>query len=582
VSSAFRRRLAFAPLVVAAIAGLGMRPAGAGQPQSSGSATLILIDHASFEELLSIPQVRALAGVGGAALLSSPVPLRDALDAADLGTLPVRIVDLGSVQGTGGSVERTRLIAAGSAIEAALPRPARVGSRPELVIVATPSPSAAMARAKDDLTGIVIATAPGTSLADLVRSPASGGGSIPTLTSGSTRRSGVVASVDVVPTIESFLGRDVGDAATITRDPAAAPFDLHRRYLAYRRMAVPVQVGAAISLAIAGLFSVGVLALGDRAPVRLRRSGALASFSVLPLALALLLVGHLPALSYATVVPAIAVSTVAAAVAVGLLERRRGMTAAAGIAGLVVLGSLAAEAALGWTAALTPFLGGGELDGGRFYGLPNVDIGLLLGASVFVAAWIGTPLAGAAVIAGAGLLAGLPWTGSNLGGAITLFAGAGLWFAIRERGRLGFAEAGVGLVAAGAGMAAIIAVHRYLSTFPTHITYFAEGESGGLVGTVLHRLQVGVDLIAANPFALIPVAGVPVCLWIVLRPPGPIREGLERTPVWRQAILVILAASVVAYVANDSGAAALGLGFGTGLGALLFVSLLSRPAMMDA
>jgi hypothetical protein len=102
------------------------------------------------------------------------------------------------------------------------------------------------------------------------------------------------------------------------------------------------------------------------------------------------------------------------------------------------------------------------------------------------------------------------------------------------------------------------------------------------VGTVLHRLRVGVDLIAANPFALIPVVGVPVCLWIVLRPPGPIREALERTPVWREAILAILAASVVAYVANDSGAAALGLGFGTGLGALLFVSLLSRPAMMDA
>jgi hypothetical protein len=35
------------------------------------------------------------------------------------------------------------------------------------------------------------------------------------------------------------------------------------------------------------------------------------------------------------------------------------------------------------------------------------------------------------------------------------------------------------------------------------------------------------------------------------------------------------------YAANDTGAAALGLGFGTALGALLFVSLRDRPWMMD-
>jgi hypothetical protein len=52
-------------------------------------------------------------------------------------------------------------------------------------------------------------------------------------------------------------------------------------------------------------------------------------------------------------------------------------------------------------------------------------------------------------------------------------------------------------------------------------------------------------------------------------------------PGWREALLTILFGSVVAYVANDTGAAALGLGFGTALGALLFVSLRDRPWMMD-
>ena len=35
-----------------------------------------------------------------------------------------------------------------------------------------------------------------------------------------------------------------------------------------------------------------------------------------------------------------------------------------------------------------------------------------------------------------------------------------------------------------------------------------------------------------------------------------------RLPGWREALMTILLGSVVAYVANDSGAAALGLGFG--------------------
>jgi hypothetical protein len=35
-------------------------------------------------------------------------------------------------------------------------------------------------------------------------------------------------------------------------------------------------------------------------------------------------------------------------------------------------------------------------------------------------------------------------------------------------------------------------------------------------------------------------------------------------------------------VANDSGAAAIGLGFGTALGGLLYVSLTDAPAKMEA
>jgi hypothetical protein len=131
-----------------------------------------------------------------------------------------------------------------------------------------------------------------------------------------------------------------------------------------------------------------------------------------------------------------------------------------------------------------------------------------------------------------------------------------------------------------AGTAVVLAAHRFLASSPTHITRFVEGESGGILDSFVHRLQVGFDLIARNPFALIPVVGVPLCLLAVLRPPPALRPTFERRPAWRDALLTILAASVVAYVVNDSGAAALGLGFGSGLAGILYVSLLDPPGMM--
>ncbi|HKE54690.1 MAG TPA: hypothetical protein VKC55_07960, partial [Actinomycetota bacterium] len=112
-----------------------------------------------------------------------------------------------------------------------------------------------------------------------------------------------------------------------------------------------------------------------------------------------------------------------------------------------------------------------------------------------------------------------------------------------------------------------------------------EEQAGGLGGVFErfgNRLQVGLVLIARNPFALIPVLGLPVTIVAVLWPPRSLRPGLLRSPAWRDAILVTLLAGVVAYVVNDSGPAAAGFAFGLGLGGLLGVSLLSEAGKMEA
>jgi hypothetical protein len=180
------------------------------------------------------------------------------------------------------------------------------------------------------------------------------------------------------------------------------------------------------------------------------------------------------------------------------------------------------------------------------------------------------------------LFAGLPYLGANLGGGVSLFAAAGLWLAFRERERLGlWRSIGVFVGVTALGAVVILAAHA-ISPFETHVTRFEEqaGGLGGVFEKFGERLQVGFDLIARNPFALIPVLGLPIAIAAVLRPPTPLRPSLQRSPAWRDAILVTLLAGVVAYLVNDSGPAAAGFAFGLGLGGLLGVSLLSEAGKM--
>ena len=141
--------------------------------------------------------------------------------------------------------------------------------------------------------------------------------------------------------------------------------------------------------------------------------------------LALLLVGHLPTLSYASVLPVFVGVSAVAGVVLARVADRSGVGVALAWAGGIGLGGLVLESLVGWTAAFAPMLGGSQLDGARFFGLPNAFLGLALGGAVLLAARIRSVFAGASLIAAAGLWAGAPWFGSDIGGAITLLAAAG-------------------------------------------------------------------------------------------------------------------------------------------------------------
>ncbi|HEX5626458.1 MAG TPA: hypothetical protein VFY08_00405 [Actinomycetota bacterium] len=540
------------------------------QTEDQRSALVVLVPGAGFDDLMAIPDLASLARAGGAGLLVNPD------DVVEFGGSP-------HLRG-----ETRNVLVAGTSLQALVERTRLAGFADDelLVIVIGADPSSGSAE-KDigniglgpEIGGVVVAEGTPETLFPETGEQGS-------LTSDSTRRDGVVTGGDVRATLIEYLGRaplvsgDVPTGSPIEIIPGPPPFELHESYLAQRRMYVPIGTAGGIYLAIVGLGAIAALALGNHVPRNVRRIFGWGCLSVAALATALLAAGHLPDLTYATVVPFVALVTVFGTLAFAPLEHRDVLLIPAGL-GIALLAYFAVEAVLAWTAALTPFVGGSELDGGRFYGLPNAFIGLLIGASLWIAQRLRS-LAGFALLVAVALFAGLPYLGANLGGGVSLFAAAGLWLAIRERERLGLWRGiGVFVGVTALGAAVILAAHA-VSPFETHVTRFEE-QAGGLAGVFEKfgdRLQVGFDLIARNPFALIPVLGLPIAIAAVLRPPTPLRPSLQQSPAWRDAILVTLLAGIVAYLVNDSGPAAAGFAFGLGLGGLLGVSLLSEAGKM--
>jgi hypothetical protein len=437
---------------------------------------------------------------------------------------------------------------------------------PVLVIVLSASPSAASATDGDELGTVIAAWGDPAELLEATGEPHA-------LTSDSTRRAGVVADVDPAATVAEWLDLPYDAGAPIEPTGEPAPLDLYERYLQQRRLAVPAAAASWGVMMLVGLVAVVTLALRRRLPPAVL-GGVGALTATLPwLALGLLLVGHLPSLTAVTVIPSLLVFVGAGVLLTKRFEAQRGMFVALAATSGVILVILAVEAALGWPAAVTPLAGGGQLDGGRFFGMPNIEIGIVLGSSLFVAHRIrvGT---GFLLLAVCALVAGSPWTGANFGAAITLFAAAGLWLVMRRRRPWWLVVLITGTVTA-AGMAAITVMHRYLTDQPTHVTAFLENTSslGGVVDRLTGRLEIGWEQLTDTPLAAIPVVGVLVLLVVVLRPPAAIATSFEGHDAWRDAVLVLLLASVVAYLANDTGAAALGFGFGFALAGLLGVSL---------
>jgi hypothetical protein len=406
------------------------------------------------------------------------------------------------------------------------------------------------------------------------------------VTSGSTRRLGLVALEDVRPTLGG--GPPEGDDGTRIRlaadpDPPAAATRIDRRVAALvtaRTWAIPL-------LCLAAVLALFALVAAWRAASGRRGRAAAAARVLLALTLALpsgyllasmaepvaaqgwraLDAGALrdpgAALPWAVgwVGSGIAVAAALTLVALRLdrpatagASRRR--VAAPALLGAVLLGLVVLDLALGGHGLSQPLVGGSAWDGERFYGLGNGYFAFALAAVMLVAAFAPlSAVATAALLAGLGVVDGLPRLGADVGGALTSMLTAAAALVVLAPGRprarrvvllAGLAVAAAVVVALGAGLGGPV----------SHAGRFAERLQQGpadAAGVVVDQLARNLRLLANSPFAWAGPLQVLLAGLIALRPPPPLRQ----LPGWIRRVLGLGAfGSLLLIVLNDTGVTA--------------------------
>ena len=551
------------------------------RPQLEQQVVVYILDGTSYEEAIADPQIRRLASTGGIGLMTvgddaeasdaaagleaigsagaGPNALAEALReggvetvADDLGALLVNDAQIIQFEPGGGPVEAPVVIRSrwtSSPYES-------VAAVDVLFLLVVPAPSPEMRRIGDEAVPIVLSYGHPEygclPVADCI------GG----LTSDSTRRSGVISNVDVAPTILDFLGLPIpgemsGSPIRFEGFEGDPPTELHQRYLKYQKIHTPIGLLALAVAVFTILISLGVILARLPAPASLVRAlGILALVSV-ALPVVMLPASLLPRLTYSLVLPTLA-GAAALVTIVALLFGRHDSAAPVAIVAGMGMGVVILDGILGWPAMMMPLLGDSALEGVRFYGMGNAFAGVYMAGAVLLAARI-PPINGMALLVAAGLLAGLPGFGAELGTSLTLFAAAGLWYMFRVRQRFGLREVATAGAVTIVGLAAILVIHRF-SPIPTHVTRVVQDTPGDFLSVFGGRLALNVRNTNAIPSNWLIVALLPVGLAVAWKRLGPFGSMLRRDPAWRDATVVLALSSIIGYLVNDTiGVAGLGV-----------------------
>jgi len=401
-------------------------------------------------------------------------------------------------------------------------------------------------------------------------------GSLSQLTSATTRRSGIVASIDIPPTVLRHFGLpapdsyrngstiDISGRLPLSLEQAIALDVRGRRVNAFRNVILPLGF-----LLPAVFVPLAAIRRWPRAP----RWRAALMFALMLLPVASHLTAVLPhGWPDAAWLPAV----LAAAAAGGLLVAWRGHTTSRAVAGYAFIAAgvtllvLVADQSAG--APLQPIvpLGYALGFGGRFYGIGNEASGLLMAAGVVAAGLVGSisrdtdaasrsvrRLVVALLLACPVAVIAHPALGADAGGTLASVICVGAFLVAARPGRRAWLW---GLVVAAVAVGALALVGQLDAGRPpeamTHVgrawlRFTSEG--GAYLGELVRRKVTT----ALNTARLIP-ALVPATLWVLfwtcvlLRPLGFVRRAHEALPAMRAPLQAAAIGGLVAALLNDS------------------------------
>lgn len=392
------------------------------------------------------------------------------------------------------------------------------------------------------------------------------------LTSGTTRHDGVLALTDVAPTVLARFG--IPPAAGMEGRPArvepgddalGALRELKEDVLLAHRTRAPATRGMLGVGMLAAVLALGTIASGRgtaRPGGRLPRGwrDILSTFliGVAAAPLGFLLQGLWPV---STMPAALAAAgAFAAGLALGaraILGRERALGAVL----LVTAATILVDLALASPLAMRSPLGFQVAVGGRFYGIDEGMLGVLLGATLLAPALVldrsGAPrrLLGwvALLFAAAVFLTGAPLFGSKFGAPFTVVPALGV-LAARAGGRRFDRGTVAAIVAATLAVAGAFAAADLLRTASaeTHVARAVGGETG-IPSLILRKLTTSLRVTVTTIWLPATIVFAGTMLLLVARRGALVSRALWGRPHLRAALGGALVGALVGMVSNDTG-----------------------------
>ncbi len=394
------------------------------------------------------------------------------------------------------------------------------------------------------------------------------------LTSQSTHQVGLVANLDIAPTILSSLGLDLpytmfgrafeyvpGEARAGERVDRLINFSARASGVNSAREGAIATFAAMMAVTLAG--TIMALLLKDRYDLaRIRWFLKASTLSVIAFPLSSLILayylGTAPPLLLIAAIPigALALAFTAQAIC------KNGLWPA-GLLSAATLLLLAIDMLNGGNLSIDTIFGYDSVVGGRFYGIGNESMSVAVGAMVIIFAvlekiedikWRNAALIALGISVTA--LVSLPQLGSNLGGVPTVLTAVAAFIAASGKKRAKPYAVALGFAAVVLGLALVIGIDLLLGS-STHIGRTAQlVQSGGLAELWLiskRRILENASVFTSSAWSYVLLVIVPIAATLRYRPVGLLHRVFERHPAVAAGFSAALISGIIGFLIEDSG-----------------------------